>query len=202
MIALPHDYSTAAAYDGSMGQRLAPGGYVCRIIGARSETVNTRSGAKEKFVLAYDIAEGEFAGYYDAQYKRAKEQDAGKAKWRGTYDTFILTNEGATNPFFKGLLTCIDKSNEPFACVVNGQLNEANLKGKLIGLLMREEEYIGSDGRKHTATRACAARSVQTIREGGFEVPEPKLLSGGAPARNTAAPTAGFTQVEDEDLPF
>lgn len=202
MIALPHDYSTAAAYDGSMGPRLAPGGYVCRIIGARSETVNTRSGAKEKFVLAYDIDEGEFAGYYDAQYKRAKEQDAGKAKWRGTYDTFILTNEGATNPFFKGLLTCIDKSNEPFACVVNGQLNEASLKGKLVGLLMREEEYIGSDGRKHTATRACAARSVQTIREGGFEVPEPKLLSGGATARNTAAPTAGFTQVEDDDLPF
>ena len=202
MIALPHDYSTAAAYDGSMGQRLAPGGYVCRIIGARSETVNTRSGAKEKFVLAYDIDEGEFAGYYDAQYKRAKEQSGSSAKWRGTYDTFILTNEGATNPFFKGLLTCIDKSNEPFACAVNGQLNEASLKGKLVGLLFREEEYIGSDGKKRTATRACAARSVQTIREGGFEVPEPKLLDGGAPGRHTAAPTAGFTQVEDEELPF
>ena len=202
MIALPHDYSTASAYDGSMGQRLAPGGYVCRIIGARSETVNTRSGAKEKFVLAYDIAEGEFAGYYDAQYKRAKEQDAGKAKWRGTYDTFILTNEGATNPFFKGLLTCIDKSNEPFTCVVNGQLNEASLKGKLVGLLMREEEYIGSDGRKHTATRACAARSVQTIREGGFEVPEPKLLQGNGGRNASASVPAGYTQVEDDDLPF
>ena len=109
----------------------------------------------------------------------------------------VVDNGGAG-----GLIACIDKSNEPFQCVVNGQLNEANLKGKLVGLLFREEEYIGSnDGKKHKAVKACAARSVQTIREGSFDIPEPKLLQGNAPSRN-AAPTAGFTQVDDEELPF
>ena len=202
MIALPHDYNQAAAYDGSGGPRLVPGGYICKIVGAREEKVNTQNGPRSKFVLTFDIAEGEFAGYYDAQFKRDKKQNASGAKWRGTYDTFLLTNEGATNPFFKGLLTCIDNSNAPFVCVVNGQFNEANLKGKLVGLLFREEEYIGSnDGKKHKAVKACAARSVQTIREGSFDIPEPKLLQGNAPSRN-AAPTAGFTQVDDEELPF
>lgn len=201
MITVPYDYNQASAYDGSGGPRLVPGGQVCNIVGARTETVNTQNGPKQKFVLAYDIAEGEFAGYFDDQFKRAKEQDAGKAKWRGTYDCFILTNEGKTNPWFKGMLACIDKSNEPFQCVVNGQLNEANLKGKLIGLLFRKEEYMGSDGKKKETVKACAARSVQTIREGTFEIPEPKLLAGSTPSRS-AAPTAGFTQVDDDELPF
>lgn len=204
MIALPSDYNQASAYDGSGGARLAPGGYICKIVGARCEKVNTNNGPAQKFVLAYDIAEGEFAGYFDALFKRAKEQDANKAKWRGTYDCFLLTKENTTNPYFKGLLTCIDKSNEPFQCVVGGQLNEANLKGKLVGLLFREEEYIGSDGKKHSVTKACAARSVQTIREGNFEIPEPKLLQGSGGSRG-AAPAAvptGFTQVDDDELPF
>lgn len=205
MIALPSDYNQAAAYDGNGGPRLVPGGYICKIAGARCEKVNTKNGPAQKFVLAFDIAEGEFAGYFDSLFKRAKEQNASGAKWRGTYDCFLLTNEGATNPFFKGLLTCIDKSNEPFQCVVNGQLNEANLKGKLIGLLFREEEYIGSsDGKKHTVVKACAARSVQTIREDNFEIPEPKLLQGNGGGRGAApaAVPAGFTQVDDDELPF
>jgi len=207
MIALPSDYNQAAAYDGSGGPKLVPGGYICKIAGARCEKVNTKNGPAQKLVLAFDIAEGEFAGHFDAQFKRAKEKDASGAKWRGTYDCFLLTNEGATNPFFKGLITCIDKSNEPFQCVVGGQLNEANLKGKLIGLLFREEEYIGSsDGKKHTAVKACAARSVQTIREGNFEIPEPKLLQGNGGGRG-AAPSfkpadAGCTQIDDDELPF
>lgn len=204
MISVPHDYNQASAYDGSGGPRLVPGGQVCKIVGARTETVNTQNGPKQKFVLAYDIAEGEFAGYFDDQFKRAKEQDAGKAKWRGTYDCFILTNEGKTNPWFKGMIACIDKSNEPFQCVVNGQLNEANLKGKLIGLLFRKEEYMGNDGKKKETVKACATRSVQTIREGNFEIPEPKLLQGNGGGRGTApaAVPAGFTQVDDDELPF
>ena len=203
MITVPYDYNQASAYDGSGGPRLVPGGQVCKIVGARTETVNTQNGPKQKFVLAYDIAEGEFAGYFDEQFKRAKEQDANKAKWRGTYDCFILTNEGKTNPWFKGTLACIDKSNEPFQCVVNGQLNEANFKGKLIGMLFRKEEYMGSDGKKKETVKACAARSVQTIREGNFEIPEPKLLQGSQGGRG-AAPSvpAGFTQVDDDELPF
>ena len=204
MIALPSDYNQAAAYDGSGGPKLVPGGYICKIAGARCEKVNTKNGPAQKLVLAFDIAEGEFAGHFDAQFKRAKEKDASGAKWRGTYDCFLLTNEGATNPFFKGLITCIDKSNEPFQCVVGGQLNEANLKGKLVGLLFREEEYIGSVGKKKETVKACAARSVQTIREGNFEIPEPKLLQGNSGGRGAApaAVPAGFTQVDDDELPF
>ena len=204
MIALPSDYNQAAAYDGSGGPKLVPGGYICKIAGARCEKVNTKNGPAQKLVLAFDIAEGEFAGHFDAQFKRAKEKDASGAKWRGTYDCFLLTNEGATNPFFKGLITCIDKSNEPFQCVVGGQLNEANLKGKLVGLLFREEEYMGSVGKKKETVKACAARSVQTIREGNFEIPEPKLLQGNSGGRGAApaAVPAGFTQVDDDELPF
>lgn len=199
MITVPNDYNQAASYTGEGGAKLPAGGYICEIKGARVETVGQN--AKQKFVLAVDICEGEHKGFFDKAWKAAKMQDA-NARWRGTYDVFLLNMEGKTNPFFKGMITCIDKSNPGFQTVVNGQINEAALKGKKIGLLFREEEYM-KDGDIRTAVKAFAARTVEDIRN-GVETPQKKTLNGNAGAGRApqANPAAGFTQVDDDDLPF
>lgn len=203
MITVPNDYNQAASYTGEGGAKLAAGGYVCEIKAARVETVG--QDAKQKFVLAVDIAEGEHKGFFDKAWKAAKAQDAG-AKWRGTYEVFLLDRDGKTNPFFKGMITCIDKSNPGFQTVVNGQIDDAKLKGKKIGLLYREEEYL-KDGKVRTAVKAFAARTVEDIRK-GVETPQKKTLNGNAGAgRAPQAPAYapannGFTQVDDEELPF
>ena len=197
MIMVPSDYNQAASFTGEGGAKLPVGGYICEIKGARVETVGAN--AAQKFVLAIDICEGEHAGFYDKAWKAAKAQDAG-AKWRGTYEVFLLKQTGETNPFFKGMITCIDKSNAPFQTVVNGQINEAALKGKKIGLLFREEEYL-KDGQIRTATKAFAARTVEDIRK-GVETPQKKTLSGNAQQQRAQNPAQGFTQVDDDELPF
>lgn len=196
MIMVPNDYNQAASYTGEGGAKLPAGGYICEIKGARVETVGQN--AKQKFVLAVDICEGEYRAFFDKAWKAAKAQDA-NARWRGTYDVFLLNMEGKTNPFFKGMITCIDKSNPGFATVVNGQINEAALKGKKIGLLFREEEYM-KDGEIRTATKAFAARTVEDIRK-GVETPQKKTLQGGQQQR-AQNPAQGFTQVDDDELPF
>ena len=196
MIMVPNDYNQAASFTGEGGARLQAGGYVCEIKGARVEKVGANS--VSKFVLAVDICEGEHAGFFDKAWKKAKESDAG-AKWRGTYEVFLLDRDGKTNPFFKGMCTCIDKSNPGFATVVNGQIDEAKLKGKKIGLLYREEEYM-KDGEVKTVVKAFAARTVEDIRK-GVETPQKKTLQGGAQQR-AQNPAQGFTQVDDSELPF
>lgn len=196
MIMVPNDYNQAASFTGEGGAKLPAGGYICEIKGARVESVGQN--AAKKFVLAVDICEGEHKGFFDKAWKAAKAQDAG-AKWRGTYEVFLLKQTGETNPFFKGMITCIDKSNAPFETVVGGQIDEARLKGKKIGLLFREEEYL-KDGQIRTATKAFAARTVEDIRK-GVETPQKKTLQGGQQQR-AQNPAQGFTQVDDDELPF
>jgi len=199
MITVPSDYAVAASYEGDGGKAIQKGGYICEIVGARVDLVGQNN--VQKFVLAVDVKEGDFAGYYAAKFKRDKEKNA-NAKWKGTYDTFILDKDGRTNPFFKGLMGCIEKSNNGFKPVVNGQINEAALKGKLIGLIFGEEEFLDSEGKIRTVTKPRAARSVQTIREGNYEVPDIRRLPG-SQSGAAASPTAGFTRVDDDDeLPF
>lgn len=200
MITVPSDYASAASYEGDGGKRIEVGGYVCEIVGARVDIVGANN--VQKFVLAVDVKEGEFAGYYADKFKRDKEKST-NAKWKGTYDTFLLDKDGRTNPFFKGLMGCIEKSNNGFKPVVNGQINEAALKGKLVGLIFGEEEFLDSEGKVRTVVKPRAARSVQTIREGNYEVPEIRKLPGSQSAAPSYKPAdTGFTRVDDEELPF
>lgn len=160
-------YDKTAAYDGS-NEKLPAGGYICRIIKAWVET--TMSGS-EQIVLALEIAEGEHAGFYGRQFSSRKENYP-NAKWPCIYRQFTLNQEGQTNPFFKGLIKCIEESNYGYGW--NWQ--EATLQNKLVGMIFREEEYEANDGAIKIALRPAFPRSVQRIKD-GVDVPEIKRLN-------------------------
>ena len=105
----PRDYDNAPSYD-SDSVRLPTGGYLCEI--KKMEEGQTRKGSNIVHVY-FDIAEGEFKGYYERMYKanKATTKNATDVKWKGVYDVFPLTPEGATSGAWKGLLTCIERSN-------------------------------------------------------------------------------------------
>lgn len=189
---LPRDYATASAADGS-GSSIPAGGYVCQIKAARPETTNSGS---EMLSVMFDIFEGEYTGHYQKQFAAAKA--AGKdTRWRGTYNVFTMTKDGRTNPFFKGLITAVEKSNPNAVLVQNGVLNEGAMKNCIVGLLFREEEFLTQEGTVRTTTRPSMAVEARRIREGDYTTPAPRKL----------AKTAGFTELPpmpgaDDDLPF
>lgn len=200
-------YDTAAAYDGSF-TRLAPGGYICEIIDAKVENAPTRNGNAEKFVVAVDIKGGDYDGYFRRQYERAKEQRGAGARWGARYEVFLTTQDGACSPYFKGLIKCVEESNAGY----KWQWDEKTLRGKKVGIVFGEERYTGSDCLPHTTVRPFFARSVKTIID-GVDVPQMRDRTQGAGSSYSAsysgAPTvgstnapAGFTKVEDDDLPF
>ena len=185
-------YDKAAAYDGS-NEKLPAGGYICRIMKAWVET--TMSGA-EMFALAVEISEGEYAGFFGKQFNSRKDSNP-KAKWPCVFKTFTLTTDGQTNPFFKGMLKCIEDSNAGYSW--NWQ--EASLQNKMIGMIFQEQEFEAPDGSIKTAIRPAFPRSTQRIRN-GVDVPEIKRLNK-APAntRNASNNTSDFTPY-DEKLPW
>lgn len=184
-------YDKAAAYDGSF-DRLPAGGYICRIMKAWVEYTPNNS---EVFVLALEIAEGDYAGYFRKVFDD-KKATSPNVKWPCMFRQFTLGTDGQTNPFFKGMLKSIEESNMGYAW--NWQ--EASLQNKMIGMIFREEEFLANDGTTKTTVRPAFPRSVQRIRN-GVEVPEIKRLNKNM-GNNISTSNNGFTEVEDEELPF
>jgi hypothetical protein len=157
-------------------KRVCAGGYVCKITAVEDIV------AKEYLKIEYDIVEGEFKGYYKALFDS-------KQFWGGS---FIRSYKTTALSFFKAFITAVENSNSEFKF---GQ-DESKLVGKLVGLILSEEEYRKNDGTVGVRF-ACQPRSVEIIRNGVYEVPACKSLKVSSTPSN-----AIFTPIDDDSLPF
>ena len=152
--------------------------------------------------IAFDIAEGsEFDGKFKERFDFLRKSNA-NAKWPngGMFRTGILTKDGKTSGYFKGLITAVEESNPGYSFKGSG-CNEDTMKGKLIGFNFGEEDYKGNDGNIHTSVKPFYAVSVQTVRN-GIEPPKKKEYR---PKPGEVMAAQGFTDVTEEvasDLPF
>lgn len=181
-------------------ERLPKDAYVVMIKGAKEEP--NRNGGGSHLTLAFDIAEGEYKGFYQNQYDNRSDEDK---KWPNDAKFYVNVPDDNSasyvwdnwNTFFADL----EDSNNGF--VFGGSPKE--LKGKLIGgkFHIEQTEY---NGRIYDHTRlrwTCVASDVRNGSAG--RLPDDKLL---AAASQTAAPATdsnGFMSVPegtDEEIPF
>ena len=138
-------------------ESLKPGGYVAIIKNAEDNP------AKEYLKISYDIYEGDFKDYYENLYKA-------KGFWGGNfYRSYKETARG----FFKGFLNAVKQSNVGF--VFNN--DETNLRNKLIGIVLSEEEYEANDGTVKTRLYVSTVTNVENIKKGNFAVKGKKKLA-------------------------
>lgn len=183
------DYATTQAYtDGG----LPKGGYTCKLLNAQVKT-----GKKGDYLqIAYDIAEGEYEGYFKKLFDAKKDENK---KWSTYFFLNIPKDNGSekdgwTKRNFKTFTNALEDSNEGY----HFDWDEAKFKDKLIGGLFHYEEYQRSDGKIGMATKMKKVCPVATIRSGNFKLPEDNLLT------TTNAPT-DFMNIPDnieEDIPF
>lgn len=195
MIARPKDWESAQAFTGE-SEQMKPGGHIVRIMAMRQEL--SQKSRQPMIVIAFDIEErSELDGFYKRQHEARKAQNPG-AKWNGVIRYMLYAKDGvSTNGFFKGFIGSVEESNPGY----RWDWDERGMAGKKVGLIFREEEYRAQDGEIRTSVKAFQARSVKTILD-GVPVPEKKRLVESAPSPAPFNPAAGFTQVEDDDLPF
>lgn len=196
---LEHGYNEVNAAMPGEFSSLPAGGYVCKVFDAliaKTEKNNLQ------LVLYLDIAEGDFQGFCKTATDRAKHYNPEK-KWvnSGIYRQTLFTNTKTIVSYFKGLLTCFEKSNP------NLKLNPANfessvLRGCLCGFVFGEVEW-GYKGKSGIRVEPRFPRSVDDIREGKFTVPELKKLDNKSAPVNTAAKDDwGGTPIDPDDTPF
>lgn len=137
------------------------GGYIGIIKGVKDEE------DKEYLRLAIDIADGEFKDYYTELYE---DLDDDKKFWGLT--AFASYKDKAAG-FFKHFIKCIEESNRNF----NWNWDEKKLKGKKIGIVLREEEYLSKDNDIRTSMRINNFETIETIKSKSYKIPELKKLS-------------------------
>ena len=194
MINLPSDWNTVVP--AGQTKRVKPGGYVGKVVNARFE--NTTYG--DKLTYALDITEGEFKNFYQSRYNEKKQNDA-NAAWPCKYSCFLTTKDGKTSRTFKGSVVAVEKSTPGYSFTGD----EKTLVGKPVGIVFGEEEFLSSNGNIATAVKPRYLCSVDSIRNGEYEIPQKKTL---APSSNdflsSLAAAGKLEVVEDfsDELPF
>lgn len=181
-------YDNAVAITGEY-EKLEPGGYICKIISAKEE--KSKSG-KRMLVIALDIAEGEKKDFFRNRFSENANPDK---KWpAGGIYRQMLEGEKSVG-YLKGLMTSLEASNEGF----KWDWDEKKLKDLKCGAIFAEEEYEKLDGNIGTTTKIKFIRTVKSIQENNFKVPETKRL----PQKGEAFEDfINSVSLENDDLPF
>lgn len=192
------NYDTTQAYTES--EQLPRGGYVCKITGAKIE----ESDYGQRVKIAFDIAEGDHAGYFQAKYDRNTNEDK---KWPGVYSLNVPSDDGSERDNwakrrFKTFTNALEDSNAGY----HFDWDETKFKGKQIGLVFnyREYEFNGQTGMTPNVAKAV---SIGDIKENRFKIPEDKYLKNNSAQNKTANQAAidGFLNVpagDAEEIPF
>lgn len=168
-------------------RRLPAGGYVCKY-------TNVEDIAEKNYLyMEFDIAEGEYAGYY-------KDLEDRLGFWGGR--CYRSYSEKAL-PMFKRMCSAVTKSNKKFIFDGNEHCDETTLIGKLTGIILGEEEYYGNDGAIKTRLYVVREVPVDDIRANKFKVPALKTLERSS--GSTTKSDDGFMNIPedaDEETPF
>lgn len=172
--------------------RLPAGAYVCVIRDAKDVP------DKEYLELHFDIAAGEFKGYYD-EFRASGDGRDWAGRLRKSYKPKAL-------PFFKRFCTAVSRSNGNFV-FDGGNVNsdESTLVGKKIGLVLQEEEYYSNSGELKTKLEVYKEFPIDQIN--AQKVPNPKRVSEDEKPANATAKSAddSFINVPegtDDEVPF
>lgn len=164
--------------------RPGPGGYIARIVHVEDNE------EKEYLRIEWDFEEGGYKGANAETFNRA-----------GFWPiTLIRSYKPKALGFFKAFKTSVEMSNRGY---VFDCANPAGLAGKLMGVVLGEEEYAKSTGEIGTRPYVYQVRSIKAIQGGDFDVPKLKRLTGEqAPAAKPSGQFQPVEELDDDDLPF
>ena len=148
---------------------------------------------KEYLKVTYDIAEGEFKGYYDEI--RSNHPDW---SWSGAY---VKSYKEKALPMFKRFCSAVSKSNGNFVFDGNTvNADEKTLIGKRIGIVLGEEEYWSNSGDKRTRLYVSKEFAVDKIAD--QKIPNKKLLEDEGSKNESINSFINVPEGADSDIPF
>ena len=177
-----NNYDTIKANDGTF-EKPSNGGYILEIVGVYDVPMDEKTGKGDYLKIEYDIADGDFRGYYQKQHERFG------GKWLAN---FVRSYKETALGMFKHFTNCVEESNVGF----RWNWEERELVGCRFGAVMQAEEYEKQNGDIGTRLVVKEVKTIAQIREGDFKVPTTKKLE------RTFIPVSDFDVLDDTDRPF
>lgn len=165
-------------------EKLVPGGYIATIMNAEEYGNNCLK-------ISYDIADGQFKGYFANQY------DRWGGTWRGTQYQAVEARNGDVLASFSNFIYCVEDSNRGYVW----NWDERTLKGLRVGIVLREEEWINNDGEVRTSLKVSDWKTVSDIKDGNFTVRAPKKAEAKQNKKSHTSRTSTF-DISDNDIQF
>ena len=180
--------------------QLPVGAYICQIFKAEEKVYSSSKGEWHKLEVSFDISEGEHKDFYANDYRSQSGEDK---KWKGVLRMNIPSDDGSeadnwAKRSFKTNILAIEESNNGY----HWDWNEAQLKGKTVGIVFRSEEW-EYNGKRGWRTAPFKMVPAADVKSGNIKIPDPKPLNGKAASQaSTAADLSDFVEVASADLPF
>lgn len=201
-MALP-SYDKSKRMKSTSFELLPKGAYVIVIKNVKQEP-NRKSGIGEHLAIAFDIAEGQYKGFYEKQYKAITE---GEKRWPGDAVFYLSIPENDSpdwmwrnwNTFFADL----EDSNNGFA--FSGDIT--TLRGKLIGGKFYNNQSQSKNGTVYDHTQlkwTCVAADVRNGKPGVMPKDNLVKATGQVKPEEPSGDVPEWMEVgeEDADLPF
>lgn len=178
-------------------EQLPVGAYVCKIISAKEVFYSWGS----QLAIAFDIAEGEFAGYYQRKFDANTNEDK---RWSGVLRLNIPTDDGSEDDdrrkrSFNTAIVTIEEDNPGY----EWNWNEASLKGKKVGIVFNKKEFEGSDGKVISFTQPKTIERISKVLDGTYYRPKDQLLGSTSSASTSSNDWISVPDdVSSDELPF
>lgn len=174
-------------------ERLAPGGYCVKITGVKDDP------KKEYLEILYDIISGPEAGRFSDPFYADKPYA----------HRFMRSYKETALGMFKAFIEIIEQSNPGYSWEA-AKWKEATLVGKVLGIVLGEEEYRTNRGDVNIRLYVKDVKTVDDINAGNFTVPALKPLKEEATDGMVPAPDVTFSApsdtfsvpLSDDDIPF
>jgi hypothetical protein len=177
--------------------KLPLGAYVCKVKKAAVQN----NGYGDQLCILFDIAEGDFKGYYKDEYDNNQQENK---KWKGVLRVWLPKDDGSdkdewTKRTLKGFISAFEKSNPGFTF----NWDENALVGKYVGILYRNEEW-EYNGKFGWAVRPNRAISADSARNGDYRPLRDKPLKNKSSDSYSYNESSNYALIEEEDseLPF
>lgn len=172
--------------------QLPKGGYIVRIMDCKEIMGEKNSKRYSYLAFSFDVAEGEYQNHFTNIYQSSQDENK---KWKGILNVFI-PQEGDIYyednlSRFKTMTANFEDSNEGY----QWNWDEKTLKGKAIGVIYGEKEFLTNEGEVITITEPRYFVGVDAIRNGKYKIPALKKLNN-----NQASGINAFTQANDNDV--
>lgn len=176
----------ASVQEAGDSKRMPAGAYICKYTKVEDNP------KKSYLYMEFDVAEGEFKGYYE-------ELENNIDFWAGR--CYRSYKEKAL-PMFKRMCSAVTKSNKGFIFDGNEHCDESTLVGKKVGMILGEEEYIGNDGSIKSRLYVAREISIDDLKAGKYKIPEIKKVNEISEDVKQNDDFMNIPKDSDEETPF